>query len=92
MSKPKLIVKTEKASRKSEQLNISISPYIKQQLEALVEQRLFSNVSDAVRYAITKMITEFETQGRLKPKKPPEMAEERVKNATYTGSKEVEVD
>ena len=64
MGRPKLDVR----ERKSEQLNISVSPYIAQQLKELVNLGYFSNVSDAVRYAITKMITEFEAQGKLPSK------------------------
>jgi len=64
MGRPKLDVR----ERKSEQLNISVSPYIAQQLRELVNLGYFSNVSDAVRYAITKMITEFEAQGKLPSK------------------------
>ena len=48
--------------RKSVQLNISVSPYLKKRLEELVERGLFSNVSDAVRYAIMKLLAEVEAQ------------------------------
>jgi hypothetical protein len=61
-----------KYNRKSEQLNISVSPYIKEQLEELVERGLFSNISDAVRWAIAKMIAEFEAEGKI-PKKSAEV-------------------
>ncbi len=89
MSKAALDPKTK---RKSEQLNISVSPYIKEQLEELVKVGYFSNVLDAVRWAIAKMLAEFEAQGKLKPKKPPEKAEERIKNAIHVSQKEVDVD
>jgi|GEM_PF-2026565 len=74
MRRPKLETKQE---RKSEQLNISVSPYIHQRLKELVNLGLFSNVSDAVRYAIMKMIAEFEAQGKLSSKpKTAKTAEE----------------
>jgi|Deesub1362B_J571_1020462.scaffolds.fasta_scaffold00075_104 Arc/MetJ-type ribon-helix-helix transcriptional regulator len=89
MTKP--LQKTE-YERKSVYINVSLSPILKSELEQLVNQGYFSNVSDAVRYAIHDMLAKFRAEGKLKPKKPPETAEERVKNATYAGSKEVEVD
>lgn len=54
-----------KSKRKSIQLNIAVSPLIYERLKELVELGYFSNVSDAVRYAIHKMIAEFEVEGKL---------------------------
>jgi len=82
---PKLASKQE---RKSEQLNISVSPYIAQQLKKLVSLGYFSNVSDAVRYAITKMITEFEAQGKLKPSKSAEEIAEEIEQKKHKPVKE----
>ena len=75
--------------RKSIQLNITMSPILKQELQELVERGYFANVSDAARYAIHEMLARFRAEGKLKP---PEKAEERIKKATLAESKDVEID
>ncbi len=59
----------QEPERKSKQLNISVSPYLDEKLEELVKIGLFSSKSDAVRWAIAKMIADFEVKGVLKSPK-----------------------
>ncbi|WP_456478168.1 ribbon-helix-helix domain-containing protein [Geoglobus ahangari] len=75
-------------SRKSEYVNISVSPILKQELEELVELGYFSNVSDAVRYAIHEMLARFRAEGKL----PPKTAQERIRNAQLVEEREGEVE
>ncbi len=74
--------------RKSVYVNISLSPILKEELQELVELGYFSNISDAVRYAIHEMLAKFRAEGKLR--KPPEDAQERIKNATLIEENEIE--
>ena len=69
-----------------------ISPHVQQLINELKDAGNFRSEAEVIKTAIIRMHTEWELQGKLKPRKPPKTAEERVKNATYAGSKEVEVD
>lgn len=73
-------------------ISVSISKYLKEEMDALVEAGEFSSVSEIISLAVTKFLTELEAKGKLKPKKPPEKAEERIKNATLISQKDVDVD
>jgi len=69
----------EKQERKSVQLNITISPYLREQLQELVDRGMFSNISDAVRHAVHEMIARMETQGKLKPVEEKVIIEKKLK-------------
>ncbi|AIY89936.1 ribbon-helix-helix domain-containing protein [Geoglobus acetivorans] len=69
-------------------MNITVSPILKRELEELVERGYFSNVSDAVRYAIHEMLARFRAEGRL----PPDSAEERIRHARLIEEREGELE
>ncbi|RLI81503.1 hypothetical protein DRP04_05945 [Archaeoglobales archaeon] len=69
-------------------ISVSISKYLKEEMDALVEAGEFSSVSEIISLAVTKFLTELEAKGKLKSKK----AEERIKNATLISQKEVDVE
>lgn len=84
--------KVETEQRKSVYVNVSLSPVLKDELHRLVEEGYFSNISDAVRYAIHEMLAKFRVEGKLKPKRPPESAEERIKHAQLVEEREGETE
>ncbi len=70
--------------------DIIISPYIQQLLDELVKTGDFTSESEIIRTAVINLYKDYEAKGKLK--KPPESAEERIKNATLVEEREVEVD
>ncbi|ADB58797.1 hypothetical protein Arcpr_1753 [Archaeoglobus profundus DSM 5631] len=81
-----------KSERKSVQLNITVSPLIYERLKELVELGYFSSVSDAVRYAIHKMIAELEIQGKLPKKGETSFFEEYMRKRGWIKVDEGEID
>jgi len=58
-------------------INVSLPPLIRDKLDEIVELGYFNNISEAVRYAIQKMIFEFESEGKLiKEEKIGEVSED----------------
>ena len=76
--------------RKSVYINVSVSPILKEELEELVKAGYFSNLSDAVRYAIHQMLAEFRAKGKLKPKREGDI--EKRSEARIVSEEEREVD
>lgn len=86
---PKLITKLE---RDTEKIHPSVTPGTVDRINELLATEDFKGLSDLIRRAIDCLYQEYESKGKLKPKKPPENAEERIKNAVLVGSKEIDVE
>ncbi|WP_456478183.1 hypothetical protein [Geoglobus ahangari] len=86
---PKLITKLE---RNVEKIHPSVTPGTVDRINELLATEDFKGLSDLIRRAIDCLYREYEAKGKLKPKRPPETAEERIKNAVFAGSKEVEIE
>jgi len=82
---PKLKTEQEKDIIRKE---FRISPHIQQLINELKEAGNFKSEAEVIKTAIIRMHTEYELMGKFKSKKPPETAEERIKNAVYLGSQE----
>jgi len=57
---------TQLGERKKEQLNVSVSPWIKKKLKELAETKDFASVSDVVNLAIMDFIVRHEQSAELK--------------------------
>ncbi len=86
---PKTKLKTESDIIRKE---FRISPHIQQLIYELKEAGNFKSEAEVIKTAIIRMHFDYERQGKLKPRKPPESAEERIKNATLIEEKDVEID
>ncbi len=47
-------------------ISVSISRYLKEEMDALVESGEFSSVSEIISLAVVKFLTELEAKGRIK--------------------------
>ncbi len=70
--------------------DIIISPYIQQLLDELVKTGDFTSESEIIRTAIINLYKDYEAKGKLR--KPPEDAQERIKNAQLIEERDVEID
>ena len=68
--------------------DIIISPYIQKLLDELIETGDFTSESEIIRTAVINLYKDYEAKGKLR--KPPESAEERIKNATLIEENEIE--
>jgi len=85
MQKQKFEIKSDRAS-------LWLDGYTKDILEQLMSTGDFKSISQLLQIAVINLYKEYEAQGKLKPRKPPETAEERVQEATFAGSREGELD
>jgi|Deesub1362A_J573_1020465.scaffolds.fasta_scaffold14335_5 Arc/MetJ-type ribon-helix-helix transcriptional regulator len=85
------MAKLELLSKDRDKLFITVDGFTIEKINELLSTRDFNSVSSLVRTAILYLYKDYEVKGKLS-RKPPIKAEERIENATYTGSKEVEVD
>jgi len=72
-----------------------ITPHLQQLIDELKEAGEFDSEAEVIKTAIIRMHKEYSLLGKIKPKikpKIPETAEERIKNATFAGQREVEID
>ena len=84
---PKQIELLEK-SKKS--INVSLDGYIIDKINDLLKTGDFNGVSSLVRAAILELHRKYEIEGKLR--KPPEDAQERIKNAQLIEEREVEIE
>ncbi len=68
--------------------DIIISPYIQKLLDELTETGDFTSESEIIRTAVINLYKDYEAKGKLR--KPPEDAQERIKNATLIEETEIE--
>ncbi len=86
MPKQKLNVKHD---RKSIQVNVGLSPILRDELQRFVDLEYFSNVSDGVRYEIHEMLTKFRDE---KLPSPFDDSQNRTKNAQLVDGNKGEVE
>ena len=70
--------------------DIIISPYIQQILDELAKTGDFTSESEIIRIALLNLYKDYEAKGKLK--RPPEDAQERIKNAKLVEERDVEID
>ncbi len=64
--------------------------YTKAILEELMSTGDFKSISQLLQIAVINLYKDYEAKGKLR--KPPENAQERIKNATLIEEREVEID
>ena len=86
---PKL---TEKLERNVQKIHPVVDPITVDRINDLLATGDFKGLSDLIRKAIEFLHRHYEIEGKLKPKKPPEKAEERIKNATLISQRDVSIE
>ena len=82
--------KVELLSKNKDKLYITVDGFTIDKINELLKTGDFNSVSALVRAAILYLYKDYEAKGKLR--KPPEDAQERIKNATLIEEREVEVD
>ncbi len=80
----------QKIRTKKDTISVSIPPYLKAKLKELVDSGEFSSVSELITIAISEFIGKYES--RKAEQKPPEDAQERIKNAVLLEERRGEVE
>lgn len=83
---PKL---TEKLERNVQKIHPVVDPITVDRINDLLATGDFKGLSDLIRKAIEFLHRQYEIEGKLKPKRPPESAEERTENAVLVNEKEI---
>ncbi len=82
--------KVELLSKNKDKLYITVDGFTIDKINELLKTGDFNSVSALVRAAILYLYKDYEAKGKLR--KPPESAEERIKNATLIEEREIEID
>ena len=83
------MARIELLSKDKDRLFITVDGFTIDKINELLQTGDFNSVSALVRTAILNLYKDYEAKGKLKIKKPPKSAKERIKNATFLKSEEI---
>ncbi|ADB58573.1 hypothetical protein [Archaeoglobus profundus] len=79
----------QKFEIKGDRAQLWLDGYTKSILEELMATGDFKSISQLLQIAVINLYKDYEAKGKLKPKKPPENAQERTENAVLANEKEI---
>ena len=80
----------QKFEIKSNRAQLVLDGYTKSILEELMATGDFKSISQLLQIAVINLYKDYEARGKLK--RPPEDAQERIKNAKLVEERDVEID
>ena len=80
----------QKFEIKGDRAQLWLDGYTKSILEELMATGDFKSISQLLQIAVINLYKDYEAKGKLK--RPPESAEERIKNAKLVEERDVEID